>query len=283
MRKHLLSIALVAILLSIALSGCNGAIVKVPDELETRQYDFSDFSEVDIGDAFSFEITGADSYGINITAGVDRFEYIDVSKKGQTLKINVRPTFKYGNYGPLKAVITMPEFSGLYCSGAAEGTISGFQTTENVILHLSGASDLEMMNISTGDAECTLDGASELELDGISMNNADFTLSGASEMKGNLTASGTDFDLSGASSVRLNGSAEDIDVNASGASEAILSDFTVHNADINLSGASECRVNADTALDINLSGASELFYHGNPSIHNIEITGGSEAIKVTKE
>jgi hypothetical protein len=257
----------------------NGAIVRVPDKIENRQYDFSDFSAVDIGDAFSFEITRADSYTIAITAGADLFEHIDVSKDGRTLKINVRPVFNFRNTGPLKAVITMPDFTGLNGAGAVDGTISGFQSTENVGIHLSGASEVVMTDISAGDMECILSGASELELIDLKTNDAGFNLSGASDLRGGLTAAGADFVLSGASSVRLNGTADDLAVNASGASDITLSDFTVHNADIDLSGASECRVNADSELGIKLSGGSKLVYYGNPSIKSMDITSGSEVTK----
>lgn len=282
MKKHILSTALLAglILILLLIPGCNGFIVKVPDRIETKQYDFSDFSAVEIGDAFTFEITGADSYTVAVTASVDLLEHLDVIRDGQTLKINVRPIwFNYRNAGPLKAVITMPSFSGLICAGAAEGTLSGFSSTEKATIQISGASELVMTNIATGDMECVLSGASELETIDFSTHNALFDLSGASDLRGGLSAADADFVLSGASSVNLNGTADNLAVDASGASDVRLSDFAVHKAVVRLSGSSSCRVNADGDLDFDLSGASDLFYYGNPSISNMEITGGSEVTK----
>jgi hypothetical protein len=278
MKKHRLPIALLTglILVLILVPGCNGLIVKVPDRIETKQYDFNDFSAVDIGDAFSFEITAADSYSIKIQADEELQGYIDVRKTGQTLKIDVQPTFNFRNRGPLKAFITMPSLGSIVCSGAADGIVSGFESSEKFIVELSGASEMIMRNITAGDMTCTLTGASELEMFDISMKDVRFDLSGASDMRGNLTATGTDFTVSGASSVDVNGSADDLSVDASDASDIRLSDFAVSSADITLSGASECRVNADSVLETDLSGSSELYYRGTPSITRMDVSGGSE-------
>jgi hypothetical protein len=281
MKKHVLPAALLAglILILMLVPGCNGFIVKVPDRIVTKQYDISDFSAVDIGDAFSFEITAADSYSIEIQADEDLLGYIDVRKTGQTLKIGVQPTFNFRNRGPLKAFITMPSLGSIVCSGAADGIVSGFDSAEKFYVELSGASEMIMRNITAGDMTCTLTGASELEMFDINMKDVRFDLSGASDMRGNLTATGTDFTVSGASSVEMNGSADDLSVDASGASDLRLSDFAVRSADITLSGASECRVNAESKLEINLSGGSDLHYRGNPSITRMDTSGGSEVKK----
>jgi hypothetical protein len=179
----------------------------------------------------------------------------------------------------MEAIITMPYFYGLDGSGATEGVVSGFNSTENLNIQLSGASDLVLTDISAGDLSCTLSGASTLKLRDVKTNDADFSLAGASDLLGNLTAADTGFILSGASTVRLQGSGNDLKIDAVGASDIELVDFPVHNADITLSGGSECEITAEGTLDIEASGASELTYYGEPSISSIDIGGGSEVIK----
>ena len=281
MKRILIQIALLAsiILTALLLTGCNVFIKKVPHEIETRQFDYSDFTAVDIGDAFYYEINRADTYSISITAGVDLLEHVRVTVQGDTLKIDIRPTFNVSTRYPTEAIITMPRLTGLDGSGSTDGFISGFSSTENLNIQLSGASDLVLTDISVGDLSCELSGSSKLKLKDIKTNDADFSLTGASDLLGDLTASDTGFILSGSSSVRLQGSGNDLMVDASGASDIELTDFPVHNADIILSGSSECEISPEGTLDIEVSSASELIYYGNASISNIDIAGGSEVIK----
>ena len=104
----------------------------------------------------------------------------------------------------------------------------------------------------------------------------DVEISGASAVKGALDADGNAvMNLSGASTVELAGSAQDLDVEASGASQVRLGGFTVRNARVNLSGASQGTVNAGGTLSGTLSGASHLGYRGNPTLGDINTSGGS--------
>ena len=87
------------------------------------------------------------------------------------------------------------------------------------------------------------------------------------------------FMLSGASKVELDGSAKDINVNASGASQVKLSRFSVDNAQVLLSGASTGTIYLDGTLDADLSGASKLSYIGEPTMGNVNTSGGSTLSK----
>jgi hypothetical protein len=281
MRKNIIQIVLPVSILLIALlfTGCNAFLVKVPDQIETRQFDSRDFTAIDIGNAFYYEINRADTYSVSITAGVNLLEHIHVAVQGDTLKIDIRPSFNIRTLYPMEAIITMPYLYGLESSGATEGHVSGFNSTENASIQLSGASDLVLTYISAGDLSCELSGASTLELNDVKTNDANFTLAGASDLLGSLTAADTGFFLSGASTVRLKGTGNDMKIDASGASDIELAAFPVRNADITLSGGSECEISPKGTLDIDASGASEIIYYGNPSISSIDIGGGSEVIK----
>ena len=151
--------------------------------------------------------------------------------------------------------ITLPELRGLYLSGASEGNVTGFKSSQDFDLTLSGASELNM-DMETGNFLCEI--------------------SGASEVTGYLKASSSDIVLSGASKIRVNGSGGDIKIDASGASQVDLANFNVNNADISFSGASDGSLNINGRLDAVLSGASFLEYSGNPTLGNFNLTGGSD-------
>ena len=254
MGKNIVAV-LVAILLSSGLlAGCVGG-VGGSGNLDTQEFNFSGFNRVDVGHAFEVEIIQSDSYSVSITADDNLFKHIQVSKQGETLKIGLKLPPSRLLFTTLRAKITMPELYALELSGATRGTVEGFSSTEDFELELSGASSLDISDMAADDIE--------------------FDLSGASKVTGDITAGDAEFDVSGASKVRLQGSASDIVIDASGASQLSLDNFPGDNADIKLSGASWATVNLDGRLDVDLSGASKLDYIGEPTMGNIEISGGS--------
>ena len=231
----------------IKISGNNGGVI-------TREFDFSDFTNVDVSHAFRVEITHSDSYQVSITASAKLFDYIDVSKSGNTLKISRKPY-----HFPTRTVpdvrINMRILNKLRLSGATKGTVAGFSSQENFDLNVSGASGLDL------DMEA---GKTRLEI------------SGASRVSGNVKVADAEFTLSGASRAKLSGLANDIVLNAWGASRLDLADFTVNDTNVSLQGASratcgECCGN----LDLDLSGASKLDYCGNPTMRDINVSGAS--------
>ncbi len=257
MKKAIVAVLTVVLLTSGLLAGCGG-VLKGSGNLETQTFDFTGFTSVDVGHAFEVEIIQSDSYSVTITADDNLFKYIQVSKEGETLKISLKPLTTFGS-ATLRAEITMPQLRGLALSGATRGTVSGFSSTENLDIEVSGASSLDLDEMSAGDIE--------------------FEISGASRVTGDIIASDADFEVSGASTVQLQGSASDIVIDVSGASRAELAAFPVNNADVKLSGASRGTVNMDGRLDVNLSGASKFSYIGEPTLGDINVSGGSTISK----
>ena len=258
MTKAIIPIISLAILTAAAalLPGCG---ITGAGNIVTEEKDFADFTQVDVGSAFEVEITQSDSFSIIISADESLFDLVEVSKVGETLKIYLNPRHIFTDFTlgakTLKAEITMPALYGLQLSGATKGTISGFKSSEDFSLVVSGASSLETSDIEIGDGE--------------------FEVSGASKVTGSANASDIRFEVSGASEVELKGSANNIILNASGASKVKLADFPLNNANAKLSGASEATVNVKGRLDIALSGASRLYFYGNPTMGDTNVSGAS--------
>jgi hypothetical protein len=260
MKKAIVAVLSGILLMSGLSAGCVREGVPGSGDLTTQEFNFSDFTRVEVGSAFQVEIVQADYYRISITADDNLFKYIQVSKAGETLKIGLKLLPLRPLFTTLRAEISMPQIYDLDLSGATRGTVSGFSSTENLDIELSGASSLDMSDIAAGDIE--------------------FELSGASRVSGDITASGdARLDLSGASKAELTGSANDMLIKASGASQLGLDNFPVASADVKLSGASGATVNLDGRLDANLSGASKLRYTGEPTMGDIDTSGGSTLSK----
>jgi len=254
------SIILIIATFLLMVSGCIpgvGPSVRGSGKVVTWDFDYRDFTKVVAGYAFNVDISKADSYLVRISTDDNMYEYLDVSQQGDTLRIGLKPNYRY-DYSKItrKATITLPDLETLELSGASKANVGvGFSSTHAVDFKLSGASNLDISSMKTG--------------------NTNFELSGASKASGNIEMANGSFDLSGASSLELQGSAADIDIEASGASHFKLSDLSVVDAEVNLSGASGATINASGRLDGNLSGASKLSYVGNPTLGSISTSGGS--------
>lgn len=136
----------------------------------------------------------------------------------------------------LRAKITMPDLYKIDLSGGSQASITGFSLSHDLSINLSGGSGVA----------------------------------------GDITAADADFDLSGGSHVDLEGTADDLDVNGSGGSQLDLENFPVDNANIKLSGGGSATVNVDGTLNVNLSGGSHVTYIDNPTLGDIDLSGGSE-------
>ena len=261
MKRTIVAVLMAAILCSGLLVGCgeDTATLRGSGNLDTQEMDFSGFTGIEAGTAFEIEIMHSDSYSVSITADDNLFGYIRVSKDGKTLKIGLKPGTQVAS-ATLQARINMPALYELDLSGAARGTAEGFGFSDDFTLDLSGASTIDMHNMSVQDAA--------------------FDISGASSVTGDITAGDAEFTLSGASTVRLEGSASDMLIDASGASVAELGSFSVHNADVKLSGGSQATVNLDGTLDADLSGASSLGYIGEPTMGVMTTAGASTVSRV---
>jgi len=237
MKKAIIIVAIAAaaavICTLLFLRGWPGGLIG-SGNLETEEYAFTNFTEVEISSAFEFEIEQSSSYSINVTADDNVIDYVQVSQVGQTLKIRLGTVTWFGPV-TLRASVTMPQLSGLTVSGASRGTVSDFSSTEDVNIKVSGASRVTG-DITAGNVEFDISGASTLQLEG-SANDMVADVSGASRFNlDDFIVNNADVNFSGASSctVNLNGR---LDANISGASRLwYIGEPTM--GDINTSGAS---------------------------------------------
>lgn len=273
MKKAIVTALLVVLLTSVGLVGCAGGVVKGSGNLGTEEMNFSGFTRVEVGHAFEVEIVQSASYSVSITADDNLFKYVLVSKTGETLKIELQSDYSYQSI-TMRAKITMPDLYELDLSGATRGTVQGFNSARDFILDLSGASSLDMvdMSMSVGDIEFNISEASRVTGNVIIAGDADFEVSGASIVELGVHP---DLVVSFLQDVELEVSVNNIIISASGASRVELTGCLLNNADVNLSGASQGTVNLNGRLDADLSGASQLSYIGEPTMGSIDISTGS--------
>jgi hypothetical protein len=102
---------------------------------------------------------------------------LDVRKDGDTLKIGLDP----GDYARVNLVarITMPSLNDIEFSGGTRGEISGFTSTRDFEVDLSGGSWV-IIDGSAGDLVMDASGGSHFDFSEFTVNDADVELSGGS-------------------------------------------------------------------------------------------------------
>lgn len=221
---------------------------------ESRDFDLSGFSAVQGEAAFEIQLIRADSYSVRVTADDNLWNVLDIKVTDSTLHLGFKSGVAALNT-TLKASVTMPGLSTLDLSGASRATVSGFSSGNNVKLTLSGASQIDIQDIETGDVS--------------------FDISGAGNVTGSMTFAQGQFVVSGGGMVNLGGSGTSAAINASGGSTVDLDQLAVQSARATGSGGATIRVNAQNITRADLSGGARLFYVGDPVISNVSTSGGA--------
>ena len=232
MFKSRISVLFLAVLL---LTGCGTRTITGSGNVATQEQAITGFDQVSISHSFEANISQGDTFSVVVRVDDNLVEYLEVVKQDDTLKIDLIPDTPNILRATMQAEITMPELVGLDVSGASHVTITGFESARDLVVDLSGSSQL----------------------------------------RGDVKAGDASFDLSGSNDVILTGSAQNMMIKAAGSNDVDLADFPVVDASVDLSGSSEVTVNLSGRLDLDASGSSTLYYLGNPRLGNMDLSGSS--------
>jgi len=211
------------------------------DENGSGQYgfrsDLRDFARVEVKGPFVVTVEGGGEYGVNVQAGDDALDDIEVAVEGDRLRIRYRnDDFPKGDRDRIRISVTMPTpLRGLELGGAANVTVRGFGDFDDMDLQLSGA--------STANVE--------------------------------LAVNRVEADLSGASQLTLNGRTNRLEAEVGGASQLNAFDLTAEEATVDVSSAGIARVQASRSLEAEASSAGQVRYRGNANVRVNTSTAGS--------
>jgi len=192
----------------------------------SREFTFTDFSEISAGGAFNMEVRQGSKFKVTAEGSQRFIDHLAMEREGNLLKIEMRHGFNIFGRDPRGNLsITLPELSRLKITGANKAMISGFNGAE-MNLRIAGASEVEM----------------------------------------NSSYERLNIEIAGASSLTLSGEGKDLDVNVSGASKLKAFDYETGNCKIKVNGASKAEVNVSGELEADANGASEILYKGLPKI-----------------
>jgi len=279
-------------MMAMLLTGCS-AILRTTGagKIMDKSYDFTNFTGIQVSDTLQFEVKQADAYSVVVSAHENVFDHLDMHQSGNTLVIGMK-FFPYNTSGII-VTITMPQLSKLSVSGACDGKATGFDSSNDLEINVSGASDLNTDlkagktkldmsgeakitgDLTSTDTQIKLSGACDLNMI-LNTGKTAITATGSSDVRGSLQALDCQITLTGASTCEFTGSAGNTTIIASGASEMNSPDLILQSANISLDGASDGSIHTDGTLNIDISGASTLNYTGSPTMGKIAVSGASE-------
>ena len=198
------------------------------------------FQAIEVSSAIDLQISqGEDAVAVSGRDAETR-NSIKTEVSNGVLRINVQG--RYGirnNRGKSRVYVSARELNKISASGACDVSINGEFKTGDLLIKLSGASDL----------------------------------------RGRIVATTLKLDLSGASDVALKGSSTDMSIDASGASHVKSYEFSTANCKIEASGASDIELTITKLLNANASGAANIYFKGDGQIGDIRTSGASHVAK----
>ena len=251
----------------------------------TKNYDYTGFTGIQIGNAFEANIVKSDSYTIKFDINEKYEEYLRVKVDNGVLKISLEnvPIKKFNiSSGDLKVTIALPEITMLKVSGACKVYFKGdFSIAMGKFkCYMSGASKVYGLNISCSECNTEVSGASHLEM-ATTCDKADIEIDGASKILIQANANEMKVDARGAAKAEITGIVREFDIEGSGASVITADKTSAENAKVDLSGASVAKVNAAATLNVDLSGASKCYYKDNSELNlRTEISRGASLKKL---
>ena len=232
----------IAMIATLFFTSCIDEGIRPAGETTTIDYEFADFTAINVSDAFNVEIVqDAIDPHVSITIDIILTQYLDVYVRNNRLYIGLEDhIYARGNAVQLGTIYIAGPLNDIKASGASQLIIE------------------ETMKIEDLDIE----------------------LSGASQLTGVVNVTSLDVEVSGASTLSLEGKALYYRVDASGASSARGYELISNHADIEVSGASSCMLSVADALSVEASGASNVRYKGDPTILRKELSGASNLIHI---
>ena len=206
-------------------------------DANAQQRSVGSFTAIQVSGGIDVYVTQGKESAVAVSAAnADMRENILTEVSGNTLHISFKGNWSSGWKDPkAKAYISIATLQMLDASGASDVNIVGTVKGDDVLVKLSGASDMK------GD---------------IQYNNARFVLTGASDSK-------------------LTGKVGRIKIQASGASDCKCYDLIADIAEINASGASDVQINVQQEISVEASGASSVNYKGSPQLKSAKVAGAS--------
>ncbi len=223
--KNIYKILLLTII-GLFLIGCQ--VVSGSGNIETKEYDLSDFNKIEVNRVYEVIVRPSSEYKVIITADDNIHQYIEARTHKGELSLDLDEGRTYNAISiTLKAEISMPDLAELEVNGASKIWFAGIHS-KDLLISVNGASEIIGDLKVDNDLKLNLEGAVKVHLKGV--------------------AGG------------------DLDLELRGVADANLRNFRVNDASIELNGASKTQIWSTGTIFGEINGTSQLIYYGNPKL-----------------
>jgi hypothetical protein len=195
------------------------------------------FDAIEVGGGIDLFVRQGAVFVVEVEADDDAAEIV-TEVRNRTLEIRRRGSFNFFSWGgdPGAVHVTLPALVSLTASGGSDVRAQGTFTSDSFDIVASGGSDVAI-DVSAGTLEAV---------------------------------------ASGGSDIRLSGSARSATVHSSGGSDLDASQFTANEVDVHSSGGSDLSIAVRDKIVANASGGSDVAYSGQPTVVNVNASGGAD-------
>jgi hypothetical protein len=191
---------LVLVVATLALSGCGsrGSDWTASGKTASRRLDAAGVTRLNVGSAFDVRVALGQPEAATVTYDDNLADLLDVGVDGETLRIQLKPHGTIDNRPTLRAEVTIGRLEEVRVSGASTVTVTSKLQSSGLRLEISGSSRVTA-DLALDRADATVSGGSHLALTGRA-GTLRVDGSGASDLElADLSLHDLDIQLSGAS------------------------------------------------------------------------------------
>lgn len=178
--------------------------------------DVKGFTQIDVSGNIQVEIIAQKDFSLEVEADDNLLQFIKTEVRGNVLQIESEKRLNTNN--PIIVRISAPNIEDLDASGASKINLTNL-SNESLQIHTSGASKVTVEGV-TANLEIKVSGASKIDAENLKAENASIDASGASKIS--VSASNNlKVDASGASKILYIGTPNNLEKKISGASKVV--------------------------------------------------------------
>nr|WP_299382814.1 DUF2807 domain-containing protein [Allomuricauda sp.] len=257
---------------------CSYETIRVSDEISTREYGFTDITELAVATDFKAYVSFSDTGDhVSIRANDNLFDKIRVYQEGSKLTVKLRNNINIKGKETLNLFITMREIRDFSASSDAAIYLDDPLTADRVTVDLSSDAYFEGdITADNFDFRASSDSHADLFVDA---SDAFLDLSSSARLEGEIQAEETRARLSSDATVDMIGQMGALDATLT--SDSKFADFGLHVEDlvISLSSDSDAYLTVNKTIDVTANSDSRLFYKGDADIIRQHLSSDGRVIK----
>ena len=231
---------------SVTAAGNSRRSIKASGVYVSRDTVVADFSSIRMSGAMDVHfVQRPGPAGVHIHASDNIIRFVKVQSEKGVLSLSIKTPRNARIVGDwdMDVTVSAPDLSSLVVSGACEFECSALAVADgNFTVECSGASDVELKNLSAASLSAEISGASNFDVERLVTGDVRLTVSGASDMDlEDISVESVSAQVSGASELSLSGKAGSAEYVISGSSDVDAEELSCPATKVNASGASSVR------------------------------------------